>query len=251
MLSTDDGVTLERELAFTEADGVEQRWVASGLLVAAMIAAVPRKEEPVEEPPVAEPKVPEPPVEAKAPALAERATTPPPEPPKADSRRFAYAMDVGLLGTQALSWGQWCAGAELRQTILGSSGWGVAGMVRGANAVDAEPSLLLLGVGIGPMVRLTPTGRPFEWWVALEGVAEIVEIAPGDGSEPGARSAYRFGLGVDTRLSLGSGDLVPWLGVSAALKAPEIVVRVNGDDVGETDPWSVAFLLGARARIFE
>jgi hypothetical protein len=221
-----------REITFSPSDSEEQRWVAAGLMVAAVTAAQSEPEGPQQPP--EEPQTREEPA-----ALAE------PHPAPATLRGV---VDFGGLVGQGLR------SSEPKLGILGR-GWlmlnaaslGATASLRFASSFG-NPELRWYGGSAGVAARVTDWSAPF----GLELVAELLleqaqARATRDGVEQVLTSSWRGGaqLGAVASYSLARW-FVPWVAADVSALRPELEVRIADRTVGTEGDVRWAFSLGAR-----
>jgi len=227
------------QLDFSPQDEDEQRWVASGLMVAALAAAQPRSVAPAPEP------APEP---EPAPA-PEPAPEPEPEPP-APSRpsTFVASLDLGGLAGVALDRGAPRSGGQGRLALLwGRPSVGVVGGVRGAWR-GGEPTVRWLDGSLGFAVR--PTGRGFELDLSGEAVVQSAQARASQDGTTSARSSLRSGGRAGVTMSVRLAPAVGlWIGGDVTVLRPELEIRLNGETVGREPPARWAVGSGVRFRL--
>jgi hypothetical protein len=224
-----------RELEFSPSDSEEQRWVAAGLMVAALTAAQSKPEEPKEdEKPLEQPKA------RKEPAMV---AEPPPAPVVLHG-----VVDVGGLVGRGLRASEPKLGILVRGWLtLNASRLGATASLRVASSFG-DPELRWYGGSAGIAARVTDWSSPF----GLEFVGELLleqaqARAMREDVEQVMTSSWRGGgqLGVVASYGLARW-FVPWVAADLSAVRPELEVRVADRSVGTEGDVRWAFSLGGR-----
>lgn len=241
------GQRIHRQLVFSEADGLDQRRVAAGLLVAAMTASARLAEVPQEKPQ---------PVVASAPLPPP--TSSQPQEDVVESRqdpRSHFSIDLGLSSAPVLDWDTWGLGAQLRGTWWSAhesrlSPWGVTASLSGLHSLGTAARAGQLEGSLGVAVSLLgPQGL---WSLELHGegllnATRVFAIPETEGSEGAVRGGAQWGAVI----ALGRSTVAPFLGVDARWLAPEMEIQREGATYIQVAPFSVALHCGVRFQHLE
>ncbi len=204
-----------RQVEFSKADSLEQRYKALGLVIASHVIAT-------ESPLVSEP----------APAPKE---PPAPVAPEAEPQTSRLGLDLGVIAGQGLQAGGarfgllargWLRPFDVPLVVLLGGRWAQAGALPAASWVSGS-------AGLAARVALPVSGTSVD--VRNEVVVERVSVSATD-VETGSsdrESLWRFGgrLGVDLVVELGE-DVGVFAGVEGTVLRPEYQVEVEGSDRG-------------------
>ncbi len=222
---------IERRLDFVPGDGPEQRYVAAGLLVAALAASLPAKEPRA---PIAGVHLGLSSFEVVVPALG------------------SWSLDLGFRAVPVWQLRDWAVGGEARTTFFPGDGhWGVTSGARILVSESAPGEGLWLDGGLGATFRLLPTASAVDWWLTAEGVVATTQVTVVDGQAQTSQTGTRGGGRVGTRLAWGKDRFRPWLGADLALLGPPVLVRVAGEDVAQTPELELGLCLGLRFQLLD
>lgn len=218
-----------REIAFSDADSLEQRYRAIGLLIAFYVVAG-RSQQPEEAP-----NAPLPPA------------TPPLRPAPPQEHDVAWGLDLSGLVGSGLEVNQRRAGGALRgwvapfvvpvRPLFGLDWAAASGM---ADAIWLEGS-------VGAALRLEPFGAPLGLELRVEALAQRLSLSAqrGDRSDREWLTRYGARTGLDVVLELTTGFAIV-VGGQGSLVTPEYSVEVEAEPAGgeHVPAWDV--LGGAR-----
>jgi hypothetical protein len=236
-----EGVRTEverRSVAFSEDDAAPDRYIAAGLMVAALTAAQP--EAPPEPPPEPSAAPPEPP-----PAVS----TPPSE--SLPERREASGPHLGFdLGFQM---GQ---GLDSRNPKLGGvfQSWWLAESPRLGASVSlaylyaGQPvELTWACVGLGLTGRVTDWTAPVSVEVSTEALLQKATAAAERAGIRRSEDVLRWGGRLSSKLAFPlGGPIQPWLGWEVTLLRPSFEVRLEDEHLGTEGPLRFGLALGIR-----
>jgi hypothetical protein len=256
-----DAPLAESSLHFSEADDEKQRWVAAGLLVAALTVAEAEAPEtsnvdaPAEKPA---------PVPAQNAAPAPKAAEPvPPVAPPSDAseespanapRHAPVQLDLGAFGGPGLDGGSPRIGATLRGWLApAESRWALTLGARGARGTAAYAETAAVAVwtggslGLGVCVAVCSAGGSLV--ASGEAVVERTELQLERAGVVDREAVWRSGA----RLGLtGAVRLLPALGLwasgDATLLRPEVAVRVDSTPTDQDS--SIRWTAGAGLRFY-
>ncbi len=228
--------TARTALDFSPQDGEDERWVASGLMVAALAAAQPRSV------PESPPEV----VTASSDPGSSPLLTPEPEPalplPREAPGARAMLDAGGVMGpgldAVPLRWGVQCRGG----IWWGRRGFGVVGGVRSA-WLSGAPALRWVDGSAG--VAFRPSGARVTSVLLDLSAAAVVQTleahATQDGTTRGARSSRAGARGGATASVRVAPRLGLWIGGDLTLLQPAVEVRLNSEKVGTESParWAI------------
>lgn len=240
-------VVAVRELSFAEADSPKQRYVAGGLLVAAMTASQlakrARSSASATEAAAKEEEREEQQKSATDAASSSPTAIRPPRVSSAPPRPAPWTLDVGVLGSPALSWSQWRMGGLVRAGYRWSElGWLLT--IQGSHSVAVDPKSGWLSVGAGPVWYGGPWRSNWSIWLGAEGVGETVWVTLRETDQQ--RAAWRVGGRFTAGASWPASEVAPWIALQATALAPELVVRLDGGQAKDVPVVSVGLALGAR-----
>ncbi len=248
----------ESSLHFSEADDDTQRWVAAGLLVAALTVAEAEAPEPNVDTPAEEPSPK--PVQSAAPPAQTAAPAPPVAPlgdasEEASTRsRAPVQFDLGAFGGPGLDGGSPRIGATLRGWLAPAESHlaltlGVRGSRGTAAYADANAVAVWMGgsLGLGVCVSMCCEGASLV--ASSEAVVERTELELQRSGLTDRQTVWRSGA----RLGLsGAVRLLPALGLwasgDATLLTPEIAVRVDSTPTDQES--SIRWTAGAGLRFY-
>jgi hypothetical protein len=219
-----------RELEFSPSDTEDQRWVAAGLIVAALTAEQPEAPAPEPGPPA--------PVGSSGPA-----ETAPRRP-----ALLVPSLDFGGLVGQGLDGGSARIGATSRGSILFRPvHLGPTLSLRTAGAAS-DPSVAWFGGSIGLAGRVVPFELPWTIELMAELTTERARArARRDDRQDSVASSWRGGGRFGCLAAYRIADwFSPWVAADATLLRPELEIRVEDRPVAHEGPVRWAFSLGGR-----
>lgn len=239
-----DGEEVDRRhVAFSEADAPSDRYIAAGLLVAALTAA--HGNEQTESPPPEAPPAPSPPPSPPAPVYE---PAPPPIEP-AGPLRLGMDLEVqagqGLSGEQA-RWGGgvrlWWLENDYRIGVTTS-----AGHLRASKPVELAWTTL----GAGVVARPTPWSSLVGVEISAEAVAQHTEARAERRAESRSASLWRLGGRLSSAFVWEVHDsLKPYVGLQLTLLERGFQVTVQGEPVGSEPEARVLLGLGLKVAPF-
>ncbi len=256
------GQELVRELSFSPDDREEQRWIAAGLLVAAMIAALPEQSttEPHQSESSGVDRVGD---GTSTPARRRKTGTPPPHPsastpqpsrsesvppagvPEASTEPVpGFALGFGLLARTARPKREQEFGAQLRGTRFLADRFGLTLACGAAHSLDGEPSRTALFLSAGPTLRLQRPTPMTGLWLDVAATGEWLRVAPGGGAAPTVRWVPRWGGRVELRFEIGTPAESLWVSLGGSLLTPRVTVRLDGQETWESSPWMLGLSVG-------
>ncbi len=248
----------QSSLKFSEADDETQRWVAAGLLVAALTVAetLPDASRENDASSTATPTASPPPqpvvVVAPAPAGAEEADDGAVA-SEVQASTVLGRLDLGVVAGQGMNGGEARLGGTLRGWVTSTDArvaFTASGRFASATSLNGAARAEWLGGSVGLGICLTECAS--HAWLAVvgEGVIEHteVEVERNERTErAGAwRGGGRLGLVGALRLTRLFGF---WVGADATLLEPEVVVRVQSQPVDRESPLRWAAAGGIRAYV--
>jgi hypothetical protein len=239
-----NGVEIDsRHVAFSDADDPRDRYIAAGLMVAALTAAQPNEPTPAPTPAPA-PETP------KAP-LATPASAPATVPAEQSSAPLHLGLYVGAEAGQGLT-GQspkWGGGLRL---------WWLAheprlGVTASASLLGAKDSVSLrwTTLCLGFTARLTPWESLFGVDVVTDATAQHTRASATLGAETDSAELWRFGGRFGALVSLDTGSWVqPYVGVSLTLLERGVEVTLEQEAQGSESLLTLGGSLGIRLAPF-
>lgn len=232
---------VERRLEFSENDQPKQRWVAAGLLIAALTAAEHHKLS-LEKPEVpAEPELePEPP----APVLAETVLAVPP----LAVRPSPFRLDGGVRLGPGPGEPSLRLGGLLRFSWFPRT-WGLTLATNTELSVATPAEILWVSGAAGAGVRLTQPEASWDLRLLGEGVLQWVQVGARQGPAREQSQLTRGGarLALDSSWATG-GPLHPWLNLEASYLLPSWDLQVASRPVLAEESFQVSINLGAQLR---
>lgn len=226
-----------RSVAFSEEDAAPDRYIAAGLMVAALTAAQPQSPEkaPAEVPP---PESPPPP-------------PPEPEPEPVQSAPGAPAPHLGI--DLAFLMGQ---GLDSRHPKLGGGlqPWWLADSPRIGASVSISylyssgpVQLTWVSAGLGVAGRITDWSAPVSVEISTEAMVQQASAAAERDGIRRSENLLRWGgrLGSKIAFPLG-GPIEPYLGWEVTLLRPSFEVRLEDERIGSEGPLRFGLALGVR-----
>jgi hypothetical protein len=229
----------ESSLHFSEADDETQRWVAAGLLVAALTVAEaealePNADTPPEKPPPKPVQSAAPPPKAAAPAPPVTLPSDSSEDAGTDARNHApVQLDLGAFGGPGLDGGSPRIGATLRGWLAPAKSHlaltlGVRGARGTATYADTAAVAVWMGGSLGLGVCVPVCSKGSSLVASSEAVVERTELQLERSGVTDRQAVWRSGA----RLGLtGAIRLLPALGIwasgDATLLTPQVAVRVD------------------------
>ena len=233
----------QRQVAFSAEDAPRDRFIAAGLMVAALTAAQINPEAPEPEPPPPPPTKP-PPAPPKL-DVPPAPPAPPPELPLHLATNLSAEVGQGLSGEGA----KWGGGVRL-SWLLHSPRIGVTGKVSYLGA--GQPTRMRwTSAAVGLIARLSPWNSPIGVEFSGEGVAErVVAQATRDG-ESDSDGLWRLG----GQLSLLAGlrvpaSVEPFVGLQLTLLERGFEVRLEDEPLATEPPLRLTGQLGLTIPLF-
>lgn len=241
--SATGGEVDSRHVAFSDSDDPEDRYIAAGLMVAALAAAHPSEPEPVTPPPEPPPP-PSAPPEPPPPPLPAPEPTPPATP-------LHVGLDLNAEAGQGLR-GQgpkWGGGVRL---------WWLAhahhiGVVASASLLRADDDVTLrwATLAFGFAARVTPWDSLLGLDLLCDATAQHTKASTELGSEADSASLWRFGGRLTALLSLDTNFWIqPTMGVTLTLLDRGLEVTLAEDAHGSEYPATLGGSLGVRLAPF-
>lgn len=233
-----------RHVAFSDTDDPEDRYIAAGLMVAALAAAQvteapqPPPEEAAPAPPP-EPPPPPPPAPLPEPVVVPAAT------PLHLGLDLAAEAGQGLEG-QAPKWG-----GSLRLWWLGHTPR--LGVTAGASLLGADDDVELrwTSFAVGFAARVTPWDSQFGLDVLCDVLAQHTKASATLGDATDSEALWRFGGRLGALVSIDTGTWVrPYVGVTLTLLDRGLEVRLADEAQGSEPPLTVGGSLGVRLAPF-
>lgn len=237
---------IHRQLVFSEADSLDQRRVAAGLLVAAMTASARLAEVPQEknEPLFMPPPVP-------APLSSE-----PPEDAEVHKDRGPHiSIDLGLTSAPLLDWNTWGLGAQLRGIWWVAresrpAPWGLTASLGGLHSLGTAEGAGQLEGSLGVAVSLLNPQSYCSFELHGEGLLNATRVFAIPETE-GSQGALRGGVQVGALVAFGRSSFAPFVGVDARWLAPDMEIQREGVTYIQVSPFSVVLHVGLRFQHLE
>jgi hypothetical protein len=224
-----------RRVVFSPDDSDEQRWVAAGLIVAALTAAQSKSEEAQEEN-----------VLLAEPSVRRRPATAVPKPASADL--LHRIIDVGgIVGRGMRSTEPKLGGGVRGWLMLNPARVGATASLSLASSFS-NPGVLWYGGGAGVGARVTRWSSSFGLEVRGEFVLEQARVqAARRGVVQAVSSSWRAGgqFGVVASYHLARWA-VPWLAIDVSALRPELELRVADERIGAEGDLRWTFSFGGR-----
>ena len=226
-----------REVRFSDADSVEQRWTSLGTVLAAMVAVRQLGRPPPMPSPVVEEREPDPP-----PPEPE----PPPPPPELDRFRVAAGASVG----KARAGGSPRVGPLLRlsQEFLDRRLHitGALGFSQEVISEESQLSFASASLGFGTRLEVMPSVLAVEFRGELSAQRLFITVPTPIAKQTETEQLNRVGghLGLDLNWQLSEGlDLVT--GAELALLRPEVGIQIGEREIGNILPlgWNAVVVL--------
>ena len=239
-----------RHVSFSDSDDPEDRYIAAGLMVAALAAA--HSSEPASPAPTPEPPPPESPS-----AQAGTPVAPPPTPEAApvteapDQTPLHLGLDLGAEAGQGLRGQAPKWGAGLRLWWLGHTPR--LGVTASASLLGAEDSIKLrwTTLGLGFAARVTPWESQFGLDVLGDVTAQHTEASATLGAETDSEELWRFGGRLGALVSIDTGTWIrPYVSVTLTLLDRGLEVTLEDDTQGSEAPATLGGSLGVRLAPF-
>jgi hypothetical protein len=226
--------TLERSLSFAPTDPAPERWVAAGLMVAALAAGVrdvAATPDPEADGRTAEPKASDAqgtrPLTPPIPVRLAQSVPPRDEPSAKQKARPPLNFDLGAVLGPGMTTGHWRLGPVLRATWLPFGDFGLTVDARTAYSEDVV-QLQWSSLALGPTWRLGSSARlgldahagaVIEWTQAS--ATRTGEVDTARATRWGGRACLSAWLGLSEHLSL-------WVGVDASQLSPDLEIHLQG-----------------------